>query len=1165
MSARGESAAGAEDGAERTVNDASLEGESAPGGGERAAPRRRARALWAVGAAGVALFAAAGAVWVLRIPIAAALIRSQLAEQGVESAFTLTALGLDGATLVDLRLGAAGAPTIAAARAELGFAWSGLSPGLAALRLDSPRLRARIDENGFSLGQLDALLEPRRPARRRASLEGLRLDIADGQALLDTPFGQLPVAIESAGVFGRDLRATARLAAPGAGTDGAGVTDARAVLTLASDARGLAGRLSGSAGALAGTGLRGEDLSLEVEFSGANDLGRGAVRGELRLRSGAIETVELEGLRLELDASADMQAAALAPQSWRVAAIGAAARVRAPALALVDARGEAEMAGDAARGAGRLTMKAAAPAQIAGFAGAFAAGADLRLELGEAPGFAASARLAGRDLALTQAGRAAFRRAWPQLGGAPIGPLFETAGEALERALANVDVEAPLHFTYSDGRAQLVFAGPATAQARSGATLRLAPLAADAPLFVYDFAGPVSGAATLTIAGGGLPALAATATRIAGGGEAPILVAGEIAAPDWRAEDARLVAPRLTANLAVDGAEGTLRVAGPAVITGPAGALHVRDMVVPADIVFSWGEGYSVAAAQDACLPIRFTGISAPSLEIGPGQAQLCPRDGIYFASSARDAVSGGFAVDNLSLAGALSGEDRQPVSISASSVNGRFSGTGARIVLDVVAEAPAMSIDLAPDRRMRIAGARLSARSESGGGAWRAAGRLADASLEDPALPARLTDLVLDWTADPDGDAVRVRIADGAARLSERPPPGADANHRPVFHPLLLRDIAAEMRAGRIEANGAILLEAGARPLGGFTATHEFESAAGQADVRIPELRFNASLQPTHLSELARGVMENVSGPVNADFQLRWRPDDVAASGRIALNDVSLASATLPIIDHVVGEIAFDDLFTLSTPPGQRLAIGRLNPGIAVENGVVQFQLLSGGRVAIEDARWPFAAGVVFVEPTTLTLGSAETRFRLILRDVDVAALLTQLRIPDLTASGKIEGEFPLLLTRTAALVENGALRSAPGGGAIAYTGSAGEGAEGAAGIAFDALTSFRYDQLTLTLDGDLGGEVVTRINFTGVNQDPVQLSELAGGVPVVGPRGIPFRFNVGVTAPFRRLAATAASVTDATSVIDIAPQRPAPAVEAEAGPPPAAEPPPAPVDPPP
>ena len=112
-----------------------------------------------------------------------------------------------------------------------------------------------------------------------------------------------------------------------------------------------------------------------------------------------------------------------------------------------------------------------------------------------------------------------------------------------------------------------------------------------------------------------------------------------------------------------------------------------------------------------------------------------------------------------------------------------------------------------------------------------------------------------------------------------------------------------------------------------------------------------------------------------------------------------------------------------------------------------------------------------------------------------------------------------------------------ATGGGRIAYTGQAGESTEGVTRVAFDALRDFRYDELGLTLNGDLNGEVVSDIHFTGENVgEPIDLSPVASlpGLGRVTMLGVPFRFNVKVTAPFRRLADTAATIIDPGSLIN-------------------------------
>jgi hypothetical protein len=245
--------------------------------------------------------------------------------------------------------------------------------------------------------------------------------------------------------------------------------------------------------------------------------------------------------------------------------------------------------------------------------------------------------------------------------------------------------------------------------------------------------------------------------------------------------------------------------------------------------------------------------------------------------------------------------------------------------------------------------------------------------------------------------------------------------------------------------------------------------------------------------------------------------------------------------VGDVRGDIYFDNLFALTTPPGQRVTVGLVNPGVAVTDGIVQFQLQQDSAVSIERAEFAFAGGVLGIAPTTIKLGAPETRFELTLRDVDAADLITSLNIPDLAATGRVEGSFPLLLTRRTALIQNGVLRALPGGGEISYQGDAGASFTGAARIAFDALRSFHYNELLLRLDGDLNGEVVSAIEFSGENRGrPVDLGPIAPvpGVGDVSVRGVPFLFHVRIAAPFRRLAQTAASVADPGLILNPRPE---------------------------
>jgi translocation and assembly module TamB len=285
---------------------------------------------------------------------------------------------------------------------------------------------------------------------------------------------------------------------------------------------------------------------------------------------------------------------------------------------------------------------------------------------------------------------------------------------------------------------------------------------------------------------------------------------------------------------------------------------------------------------------------------------------------------------------------------------------------------------------------------------------------------------------------------------------------------------------------------------------------------------------------------VDSVQGPVALNLRATWNNDSFRTGGHVTLSDVNLNAAALGPVAGMSGDIEFDDLALLTTTPGQTLKIKRLNPGVIVENGVITFQMLASDRVQMESASWPFAGGVLSVDPQIVQIGNDEFRMTLSLNDVDVARLLKQLDMKDLTATGTVEGSFPLIFNRDGGAIEGvGVLRAAPGGGTISYTGSAGGGLVGAPQIAFEALRSFAYDDLILELSGKLDGELMGAIRFTGTNQAPVGIPTGPVVAPIPGfgrveATGLPFRFTVSVRAPFRRLMQTSEGIQDARPLVD-------------------------------
>jgi hypothetical protein len=658
----------------------------------------------------------------------------------------------------------------------------------------------------------------------------------------------------------------------------------------------------------------------------------------------------------------------------------------------------------------------------------------------------------------------------------------------------------------------------------------------------------------LQLSGGGAPNASLLLDTLTWSPEAPFEADGTLTLANWRADNASIAAEEIGITISAGREDGgSIELRGPVQITGPLGDGEVRDLTPNLNVTIAWGNGWRVTP-NGGCLPTRLGGLDAAGLSFTNGDLSLCALDGALIAANQSGALSGGFTIRSLALNGRMAGEAAQPARVSAGNVVGRFSGRSGDMILAMTANNPHLTIDMAEDRTLTIVMASLTANAHIAD-SWRVEGQFAEGVLTDPALPGAISTIAGAWSAAPENDKPVIRVSAGEALLTAKAPPTEE--DRPLFNPLRIVEMNAVLANGEINANGAIVLDANRQQLARFDAQHDVDRGAGIAQINAERISFGPALQPYDITEQARGMVEGVTGDAIVTAEITWSDETITGAGRARLDNVSLATSTIPVVNNVNGEIYFDDLFALTTPPGQVLRVGLLNPGVAVRNGRVRFQLLPEQQVSIEQAEFDFASGALAMAPTRITLGADETRFELTLRDVDATELVSALNIPDLQATGRIEGSFPLRLTRVSAFVDGGVLRAAPEGGTISYTGNAGDAATGPSKLAFDALRSFRYDTLSLTLDGDLNGDVISSITFSGRNSgEAVDLGEIAPipGLGRVTVRGVPFDFNVTVSAPFRRLAQTAASIADPGSLIRQAEEQdeePAPIEEVDPGPP--------------
>ncbi|MFA7439576.1 MAG: YdbH domain-containing protein [Sphingomonadaceae bacterium] len=525
------------------------------------------------------------------------------------------------------------------------------------------------------------------------------------------------------------------------------------------------------------------------------------------------------------------------------------------------------------------------------------------------------------------------------------------------------------------------------------------------------------------------------------------------------------------------------------------------------------GHTGAVFAVAPGCIELDFRAVRHPAVRLGPARLSACPDDKLQWQNGR---LNGALQIAPIKLNG-QAGEGRQAFMLET----GRLRLKGGK---DSYALAPAKvslsygDLDVAATLSVHSAGDKLT-------------GTVADVSLASADLPVEIDAGEGEWTF----GGGQWRLSDGAVQVR-------DLEEWPRFQPLVISGVTANLAGGKIHAQGKIGLvnqpAAQRAALAQFTVEHDLASARGSATADTGNLRLGPGLQPYQITERLRGVIENVRGTVQGTAKLRWDGSELSGTGDVALHDVSLATAAFGPVDGINGRVHFTDLLKIKSPPGQELTIAAINPGILVEKGRVLFQLMGNGDVEVEQAEWPFSGGILSLQTMLFDFDATARSFTLLAEGLDAGLFLQGLDLKDVNATGKFDGKLPVEFIDGKGRITDGVLTARAPGGLVSYTGNVGADQMGAAGeLAFDALRQLRYRQLQLKLNGDLDGELVTEILLEGTNENPVK----PGGSPMEM-AGLPFRFNISIRAPFRRLLGTAASFSDARTLIQSGAKSPPP-----------------------
>lgn len=569
---------------------------------------------------------------------------------------------------------------------------------------------------------------------------------------------------------------------------------------------------------------------------------------------------------------------------------------------------------------------------------------------------------------------------------------------------------------------------------------------------------------------------------------------------EYSADGASLAVPEL---LVTQREAGSIAFAGRALASGPLPGGSTRNLLVP--ISGTWSSGGGLALWRE-CIEVRFDRLVYADLALERRGLTLCPQRGEAIVRNGAAGLRIAAGAPSLDVAGLL-GETL--IAIRSGPVGFAWPGTLSARSLDI-ALGPA-----ATATRFHISNLDAELDGEE------IAGTFEDADVFLDAVPLDVLDASGDWRY----AGGRLTLENGTFRLEDREEPDR-------FYPVFARNASLSLEDNLITADAALREDETDRFVTTLDIVHDLETGTGLADLEVPGLLFDESLQPADLTRLALGVVANVRGVVTGTGRIAWNATGVTSTGSFSSEDLDFAAAFGPV-QGASGTVEFVDLFGLTTAPGQRIRVASVNPGIEVTDGEVVFSLRDGELLTVEGAMWPFMGGTLTLREVNLNLGiSEERRYVFEISGLDAGVFVDQLGLGNISATGIFDGSVPIIFDVTGTgRIEGGTLLSRPPGGNVSYVGELTyEDLSPIANFAFDALRWLDYTQMRILMDGNLTGELVTRVRFDGVTQGAGARSNFITRRIA----SLPIRFNVNISASFYQLITSIRAMYDPAFVRD-------------------------------
>lgn len=600
-------------------------------------------------------------------------------------------------------------------------------------------------------------------------------------------------------------------------------------------------------------------------------------------------------------------------------------------------------------------------------------------------------------------------------------------------------------------------------------------------------------AGNIVTGGRGLPSIAGRMERGPAGNAVLRLRMAE-----YRAGASSLAIPELV--LAQSG-RGTIGFSGRVLASGALPGGSAQGLLLPVNGNWSGGR----LSLWRGCTDIRFDRLVLANLTLERRGLTLCPPAGRPILEQDARGLRIAAGAPSLDLAGRLA---NTPIRLRSGAVGFAYPGALSARQVDV-ALGPAATASA-----FRISNLTATFGKEIGG-------EFDGADVRLFAVPLNLMEATGRWRY----AGGRLTIGEGDFRLVDRGDPAR-------FNPLIAREGTLALADNVITAEATLREPATDRAVTDVDIVHNLATGRGHADLAVAGVEFDEALQPVTLSPRALGVIANARGVVTGTGRIDWSERGVTSTGRFSSEDLDFAAAFGPV-RGASGTVEFTDLIGLTTAPGQRLRVVSVNPGIEVGDGEVVFSLSKGQLLGVQGATWPFMGGTLTLRQVDLNLGVSEARSYVFeIRGLDAARFVERLELANINATGIFDGEIPIVFDAAGnGRIEGGELVSRAPGGNVSYVGELTyKDLSPIANFAFDALRSLDYERMTVGMDGNLAGEIITDIRFQGVSQGAGTKTNFITRQIA----NLPLEFRVNIRAAFAQLLTSMRSLYDPAFVRD-------------------------------